>query len=69
MFMQKAGRSARKENLSVFAMSNMTFLYFTAPALAVIFKRIVAIQGSILKDEASRLNSLKTVGVFSYFAS
>ncbi len=65
--MQKTGRSAQKENLSVFTMPNMTFLYFTPlPHYALI--RTYGLAGLIMKDDVSRLNSLKTAGVFSYFA-
>jgi len=66
---QKAGRNTQKENLSVF---NALIMTFCSPRLrfsTVVLIRFVRVFGSTVKDGFGRPNSLKTVLVFSYFAT
>jgi hypothetical protein len=67
--MQKTGRIARNEILSVFNKLNMTFLSSHSSSKRVSLIRIAGGFGSTPKDDRNRLNSLNTALVFSYFAA
>lgn len=67
--MQKTGESFPKGKFVSFNALNMTFLYLFLRFSTVVLIRFVRVFGSVVKDGGSRLNSLKTALVFSYFAA